>query len=262
MQTGKLLAIDGMHIVRRIYEAHPETDPLEKVASALAHALANFRNLVRTHQPTHLLAAFDYRGVTWRHEIHPAYRQNRTPMPGELRDALPGFYDKLAAAGMHVLNVPGVEADDVIATAVTRWLAEQRGEAIVASNDKHLHVLIAQGALLWDSFKGEWHDAAWVEQKFGVGPDKLAELLALAGDSADGIPGVSKVGVKTAAKLLQAYGSLEGIMAGAGILKGSLGERLRQDREQLALSRRLVALKTDVTLGVSWNTLMFAGSAP
>jgi len=150
-----------------------------------------------------------------------------------------------------------VEADDAIATCVLRWLAEGRGEAIVASTDKDLHVLIAEGALLWDHFRNEWHDAAWVEEKFGVPPALLADLLALTGDAADGIPGVEKVGVKTAARLLQNYGSIERIMAGAGILKDAMGERLRRDAEQLAVSRQLVALKTDVHLGVTWNRLAF-----
>jgi 5'-3' exonuclease len=150
-----------------------------------------------------------------------------------------------------------VEADDVIGTAVLRWLGEGRGDAIIASTDKDLHVLIAHGALLWDHFKGEWHDAKWVEDKFGVPPDMLADLLALVGDASDNIPGVSKVGVKTAARLLHSYGSLEGIMAGAGILKNPLGERLRKERETLFLSRKLVALKTDVLMGVTWNRLAF-----
>ncbi|HEY5800849.1 MAG TPA: 5'-3' exonuclease H3TH domain-containing protein [Burkholderiaceae bacterium] len=257
MQTGKLLAIDGLNIVRRIYEAHQEDDLQAKAEAALTHALASLRRVAAAHKPTHLVAAFDAGGHTWRHDLYPAYRAHRAPMPDALRDALPAFYERLREAGMAVLSVPGVEADDVIATAVVRWLAEGRGEAVVASNDKDLHCLIAHGALLWDSFKNESHDRDWVLHKFGVPPELLPELLALAGDSADGIPGVEKVGVKTAAKLLQAYGSLEQVMAGAGILKGSLGERLRRDREQLAMSRQLVALKTDVTLGVTWNTLLY-----
>src|SRR5690606_27122930 len=137
------------------------------------------------------------------------------------------------------------------------WRREARGEAIIASTDKDLHGLIADGALLWDHFRGEWHDAQWVEAKFGVPPALLPDLLALTGDAADGIPGVEKVGVKTAARLLQNYGSIERIMAGAGILKDAMGERLRRDAEQLAVSRQLVALKTDVHLGVTWNRLAF-----
>ncbi len=108
---------------------------------------------------------------------------------------------------------------------------------------------------MWDHFKSEWHDSAWVERKFGVPPELLPDLLALMGDVTDSIPGVSKVGLKTGAKLLRAYGNLDAVMAGAGILQGPLGERLRKERDILYLSRQLVQLKTDVRLGVSWNML-------
>jgi 5'-3' exonuclease len=254
---AKLLTIDGLNIVRRVYEANPEPDTPEKAEAALRHSLSSFRKLLAVHQPTHVLPAFDFGGHTWRHELYAQYRDNRAPMPAVLRERLAGFYDQLADMGLTVVSVPEVEADDVIGTAVLRWLGEGRGDAIIASTDKDLHVLIAQGALLWDHFKGEWHDAKWVEDKFGVPPDMLADLLALVGDASDNIPGVSKVGVKTAARLLHSYGSLEGIMAGAGILKNPLGERLRKERETLFLSRKLVALKTDVLMGVTWNRLAF-----
>ncbi len=153
--------------------------------------------------------------------------------------------------------IPEVEADDVIATGVMRWLQEDRGTALIASSDKDLHCLIAHGALLWVHFKNEAHDRQWVEQKFGVGPELLPDLLALVGDTSDNIPGVSKVGMKTAAKLLRAYGSLDAVLAGAGILSDAMGQRLRNEREQLLLSRALVQLKTDVRLGVSWKTLVW-----
>jgi DNA polymerase-1 len=138
---------------------------------------------------------------------------------------------------------------------VLRWLADGRGEATIASTDKDLHGLIAQGARVWDHFKSEWHDHAWVEQKWGVPPEQLPDLLALMGDATDSIPGVSKVGVKKAARLLRTYGNLDAIMAGAGILKDTLGETLRKEREMLYLSRQLVQLKTDVRVGVTWNML-------
>ena len=129
---GKLLAIDGLNIVRRVYEASPEPDSAEKADIALRHALSSFRKLLGAHAPTHVLAAFDYGGPTWRHELYPRYREQRAPMPSFLRDALPAFHDKLQAEGLHVLVLPEVEADDVIGTGVLRWLAEGRGEAIVA----------------------------------------------------------------------------------------------------------------------------------
>lgn len=254
---GKLLAIDGLNIVRRVYEASPEDDSADKAETALRNAFSSFRRLLDTHSPTHVLAAFDHGGPTWRHALYPRYREQRAPMPSFLREALPAFHERLAAEGLHVLMIPEVEADDVIATGVLRWLAEGKGEAIIASTDKDLHGLIAQGALVWDHFKGEWHDDAWVRNKFGVAPELLLDLLALMGDPTDGVPGVSKVGMKTAAKLLNAYGDLDAVMAGAGILKTPIGERLRAEREVLYLSRQLVQLKTDVRLGVSWNMLTY-----
>ena len=254
---GKLLAIDGLNIVRRVYEASPEPDSAEKAETALRHAQSSFRNLLAVHSPTHVLPAFDFGGPTWRHALYSRYREQRAPMPSFLRAALPAFHTKLEADGMHVVMIPEVEADDVIGTAVLRWLQEGRGEAIVATTDKDLHPLIADGALVWDHFKGEWHDDAWVRNKFGVAPELLVDLLALMGDVTDGIPGVSKIGMKTAAKLLNAYGDLDAVMAGAGILKTPVGERLRAERDILYLSRQLVRLKTDVRLGVTWKMLAY-----
>ncbi len=252
---AKLLAIDGLNIVRRVYEASPDPDSPEKAATALRHALSSLRNLLAAHRPSHVLAAFDHGGPTWRHALYPRYREQRAPMPSFLRDALPGLYARLAEEGVHALMLPEVEADDVIGTGVLRWLSEGRGEAIVATTDKDLHGLIAHGALVWDHFKGEWHDDAWVRARFGVAPELLVDLLALMGDATDGVPGVSKVGMKTAAKLLNAYGDLDAVMAGAGILKTPIGERLRAERDILYLSRELVRLKTDVRLGVTWKML-------
>jgi len=254
-KPGKLLAIDGLNIVRRVYEASPEPDSDLKAGIALRHAFSSFRNVLEVHAPTHVLAAFDYGGPNWRHELYPRYREGRAPMPAPLREALPEFHERLRQAGVQVVSLPGVEADDVIATGVLRWLNEARGEAIVATTDKDLHVLVAHGALVWDHFKNEWHDDAWVRARFGVAPELLHDLLALMGDPTDGVPGVSKIGMKTAARLLNAYGSLDAVVAGAGILKTPLGERLRAEREILEISRRLVSLKTDLRLGVSWNML-------
>jgi 5'-3' exonuclease len=252
---GTLLAIDGLSIVRRVYQANPEPDDAAKVDTALRFCQMSFKKLLSVHQPTHVLPAFDFGGHTWRHDLYPQYRANREPMPEVLRAGLPGFYAQLEKMGLRVVSVPEVEADDVIATAVRRWLKEGRGMAVVASTDKDLHALIADGARIWDHFKSEWHDTAWVEKKFGVKPELMTDLIALMGDPADGIPGVTKIGIKTAARLLRAYGSLEGVMDGAGILMDPMGDRLRKDRDQAFLSRQLAQLKSDVQLGVTWKML-------
>jgi len=256
---SKLLAIDGLNILRRVFEANPETDPAQKAETAVRNALSSFRRLLSAHMPTHVLTAFDAGGPNWRHALHPAYRAHHAPMPPELHERLPAFFDLLAGIGLHVVSVPGAEAGDMLATGVSRWLSENRGEAIVAGIDKDLHALIGQGALIWDHFKSEWHDAGWVEAKFGVPPAQLVDYLALKGDAAKGVPGVSGIGGKKAAQLLRAYGTLDGVMAGAGILKDALGEKLRREREQAYLSRQLVTLKTDVKLGVTWKMLVFGG---
>jgi DNA polymerase-1 len=258
---NKLLAIDGLNILRRVFEANPETDLRQKAELATRNTLSSFRRLLSAHAPTHVLPAFDAGGHTWRHALYPAYRANRAPMPSELHDRLPEFFGALQNMGLHVVSVPAVEADDVIATAVLRWLSEGRGDVIVASTDKELHVLIEHGALVWDHFKSEWHDAAWVEEKFGVSPAQLVDYLALTGDATDGVPGVTKIGSKKAAHLLRAYGTLDGVMAGAGILQDALGQKLRREKAQAYLSRELVRLKSDVTLGVTWKTLAFTADA-
>ena len=253
-----LLAIDGLNILRRVYEANPEPDSEEKAELALRNAFFSFRKLLDAHAPSHVLPAFDAGGPTWRNAIHPPYRAGRAPMPAVLSARLPAFLEQLQRLGLHPVRIDGVEADDVIATAVLRWLRESRGEAVVVSTDHDLLSLVAHGARLWDHFKSEWRDRAWVERKYGVPPEKLVELFALVGDAADGIPGIPHIGQKTAAKLLQTCADLEAVMAGAGILLTPLGQRLRAGREAAFLSRELVRLKTDVQLGVSWNMLRYA----
>jgi DNA polymerase-1 len=259
---GKLLAIDGLGLVRRVYQANPDPDSADKVEQALRNCQLSFRKLLKNHEPSHAVAVFDHGGHTWRHDILPAYRSKREPIPQALNDALPAFQERLRETGLAVLAVPGVEPKDAIATVTLRWLREERGESVVASVDRDLHILIAAGARLWDHFKNEWHDGAWVDKKFGIDPAQMTDLVALMGDADDGIPGVEKVGIKTAARLLRSYGDLEGVMAGAGILLDPMGERLRRDRDAAFLSRRLAELKTDVQLGVTWKLLARDVAAP
>ena len=254
---GKLLVIDGLSFVRRVYKAIPGDDTPEKAEATLEKTYSSFRILLEGHAPTHVAAAFDFGGPTWRHEIYPAYKQNREPMPAELKTRLPAFYEILPNLGITSISIEGVEADDVIATVVMKWLGEGRGDAVVATTDKDLHVLIEFGALLWDHFESKWHDREWVINRFGVPPEMLTDFLAIAGDSSDGIPGVDRIGTKKAAALLNAYKNLEGVMAGAGILMDSTGKHLRAGRDLAFMSRELVKLKTDVRLGLTWRSLEY-----
>lgn len=252
---GKLLVIDGLGILRRVYEANPDQDSPEKAEQALQNALASFRKMLAAHNPTHGLAAFGGPASEWRTARWSAYGGQRALLPHILQERLPDFHERLAGMAIKPISIPDAEAKDMIATAVTRWLAEARGEAIVVAYDKSLYGLMAAGVKIWDHFKREWRDPAWIEDKYGVPPAMLPDLFALVGDANAGIPGVPKIGMKTAARLLRSYQTLEGVMAGAGILKDALGEKLRKEKDQAFLSRELASLKTDLHLGITWNML-------
>jgi DNA polymerase-1 len=251
----KLLAIDGSRILRLMYEANPNQDSDAKAAEAVKNATTAVLKLLSKHQPTHVLPAFDYGGRTWRHALHPGYQAKRKAQPTILEALLPTLYSNLAESGMSVVSVPELDVEDVIATAVLRWLSEARGEVVIASTGRSLHALIAHGATLWDHFKSESRDRAWVLERYGVEPEMLVDYLALIGDANSGVPGVDKVGHATAMRLLHSFHTLEGIMANVGEIKGALAERLRSGRDRALLSRDLVGFRTNVQLGVTWKRL-------
>lgn len=254
----RLLLIDGLNIVRRIYEANPQPDSREKVEGAVKSSIGSFKRALNEIAPTHVLAAFDYGGETWRHRLYPAYRANRKPMPQALRDALPDLYEQLAdRLGVAIVSIPDVEADDVIATCFLRWASAKTGPAVVMSTDKDLAWLMTKGALIRDHFTPEWRNAEWVERKFGIPPSLILDFLALMGDHVDGVPGLEGVGKLTAAKWLRAYGSLDGVLENADTIKGKVGERLRDNMDTVRLSRQLVSFKTDIQCGLTWNALRY-----
>lgn len=252
----RLLLIDGLNIVRRVFEANPEKDLGKKVEGAVKNSFGSFRNALSEMKPTHVLAAFDYGGQTWRHRLYTEYRATRKPMPQELRDALPGLYDQLAdRLGITSVSIPDVEAEDVIAACYGRWASAGKGPAVVMSTDKDLAWLMSQGALIRDHFTSEWRNAEWSERKFGIPPARILDYLALMGDDVDGVPGLEGVGKVTAAKWLVTYGSLEAVLENADTIKGKVGDKLRENMDIVRLSRQLVSLKTDIQCGVTWNTL-------
>lgn len=252
----RLLLIDGLNVVRRVYEANPEPESQDKLDTAMRNSLASFRRALDEHRPSHALAVFDFGGATWRHALYPRYREKRAPMPQILREALPAFYAQLATAlNLKTVALPGVEADDVIASVAQRWQARALGPAIIISTDKDLCQLLQFGCLIRDHFKPQWRDAAWVQQKFGVPVAALGDWLALAGDDADDIPGVRGIGPKGATRLLQAYATLERVLREAAPLQGAVAKSLRDQAALARLSRQLVSFKTDVSIGLTWNAL-------
>lgn len=256
---GRLLLVDGLNVVRRIYEANPAPDSEEKAQAAVRASIGSFRRAREEHSPTHSLVAFDYGGQTWRHQLFPDYKKSRKPMPEQLRAVIPQIVEALDGLGLRSITVPGVEAEDVFATVSRVWAKTKQDDVVVLSTDKDLAALIAEGARVYDHFKPEWRDEAWVMERFGVPACLLQDSLALTGDQADDIPGVEKVGVKTAAAWLTQYGCLESVIRAAGELKGKAGANFRSQIDRARLSRALVGFKTDLSLGLTWNMLRVEG---
>lgn len=240
-----LLLIDGLNILRRCFEANPAADSVEKAESAASSATHSMRRALREDAPTHAMVIFDHGGPTWRHALYPEYKAGRKPMSPYLCDELVLMKERMARAGWALMAHPGEEADDSIFGVAAAACAE--GESvIVRSTDKDLVRLVELGVRVNGHFDKEWRDTAWCERKFGVHPRLLTDFLALMGDTTDNIPGVDNIGVKTAAKLLNQYGSLQQVLAaaGAGEIKGVVGQRLVEQRERALISLELASLRS------------------
>jgi DNA polymerase I len=245
-----LTLIDGSSYLYRAFHALP---PLTSPSGEPTGALFGVVNMLRATlnaKPDFVAFVLDAPGPTFRDEIYPEYKANRPPMPEDLVAQVESMLEIVAALGLPILRVPGVEADDVIGTLATRAAAE--GMTVeVSTGDKDFAQLVAPGITLVNTMTRSTLDRAGVREKFGVSPERFVDYLALMGDSVDNIPGVPKCGPKTAAKWLDQFGSLEGVIAHAGDVAGKIGENLRAALPALPLSRQLATIKTDVALDVA-----------
>jgi len=247
--------IDGSSYLYRAFHALPSLTSGDGKPTGALFGVANMiRRLLETHQPDGVVVVFDAPGKNFRHELFAEYKANRPRMPDELREQIEPLKALIDALGVHQISVDGVEADDVIATLAAQ--AERaRCKVLISSGDKDLAQLVNDRVVLEDSMQDKRYDAAAVEQKFGVGPDRVGDWLALTGDASDNIPGVEKVGPKTASKWLAKYDSLQGVIDHADEVGGKVGENLRSALEQLPTSRKLVELKRDVELQVTLDQI-------
>ncbi len=255
MPNPRLILIDGSAYLFRAFHALP---PLSNERGEPTGALFGVVNMLRAHlaQKTEYLAfVIDASGKNFRHEMFPAYKANRPPMPEELRAQIDPMLAIVTALGIPVLRVAGVEADDVIGT-LARQAAAAGIEVIVSTGDKDLAQLVDDKVQLVNTMTGQTLDAAGVFAKFGVRPDQIVDYLALMGDKVDNIPGVDKCGEKTAAKWLAEYGSLDAVMANADRVAGKIGENLRAALNQLPLSRDLATVRTALVLDVGPRDLI------
>ncbi len=210
--------------------------------------MINMMQSLRKEYPAHYVACvFDAKGPTFRDAIYPEYKAHRDPMPDDLRSQIAPIHEVVRLLGWTVLDVPGVEADDVIGT-LAHIAAQQGIEVIVSSGDKDLAQLVNEHITIIDTMNGKRRDLAGVEAEFGVPARLMLDYQTLVGDTVDNVPGVAKVGPKTAVKWLQEYGSLQAVVDNAANIKGVVGENLRQALDWLPTGRSLLTIKTDCDL--------------
>jgi len=251
-----LLLVDGSSYLYRAFHALPELrSPQGEPTGAIYGVLNMLRRLGADYKAQARACVFDAKGKTFREDVYPEYKANRPPMPDDLAAQIEPLVEAVAALGWPVLTVEGVEADDVIAT-LTEHAGTQGWRCIISTGDKDLAQLVSERVTLVNTMTNETLDVDGVKKKFGVPPEHIVDYLALIGDTVDNVPGVAKVGPKTAAKWLTQYGSLEGVISHAEEIGGVVGENLRKSLDWLPQGRALLSVKRDVALPVRLDDLV------
>src|SRR5450830_1729568 len=250
--TPTLLLVDGSSYLYRAFHAMPDLRAVpgdsQSAPTGAIRGMINMLQSLRKEVPADFAACvFDAKGPTFRDDLYPEYKAHRSPMPDDLRAQIEPIHEVVRLMGWKVLDVPGVEADDVIGT-LALTAAKQGMEVIVSSGDKDLAQLVNAHITIIDTMNGKKRDVAGVTAEFGVPPHLMVDYQTLVGDSVDNVPGVPKVGPKTAAKWLLEYGSLDALVERAAEVKGAAGENLRGALDKLPLSRKLVTIRTDCDL--------------
>lgn len=246
--TKTLLLVDGSSYLFRAFHALPPLTNSSGEPTGALHGVLNMLNKeLRALKPDYVGVVFDAPGKTFRDDMFADYKAQRPPMPDELRSQIQPLLDIVVAMGLPLLRVSGVEADDVIGTLAVQ-AADQRIKTIVSTSDKDMAQLVRDGVTLVNTMSNSTLDRDGVKAKFDVWPEQIIDYLALVGDTADNIPGVPKVGAKTAAKWLAAYDSIDGIREHAEEIKGKVGESLRENLDSLPMYQALTTIKLDCEL--------------
>jgi len=250
-----LVLVDGSSYLYRAFHAMPSLSNSKGMPTGAAYGIMNMlRRLLADYDPSHLAVVFDAKGKTFRDDLYSEYKANRPPMPDEMRQQLDAIRSLVKALGMPLLEVPGVEADDVIGTLAKQ--GKNSGfDVTISTGDKDMAQLVNKSVTMVNTMDNSRLDPKGVEGKFGVSPEQMVDYLTLVGDAVDNVPGVPKVGPKTAVKWLKEYGSLDDVIAHAGDIGGKVGESLRGCLDRLPLSRQLVTIKCDVNLDVGPDDL-------
>lgn len=247
-----LLLVDGSSYLYRAFHAMPDLrakpgDAQSAPTGAIRGMINMLQSLKKDFPSSHAACVFDAKGPTFRDDWYPDYKAHRSPMPEDLRAQIEPIHAVVRLLGWPILNVSGVEADDVIGT-LAKMAAAQGQEVIISSGDKDLSQLVQERIVVVDTMNNKRRDVMGVTQEFGVPPGLMIDYQALVGDAVDNVPGVPKVGPKTAVKWLTQYGSLQGVMDHAQEITGVVGENLRKSLDWLPMAKQLVTIKTDCDL--------------
>lgn len=252
MDNPQIILVDGSSYLYRAFYV-PQLKRMQTTdgqpTGAVFGTINMIKSLMQDYPESKIVAIFDAKGKNFRHELYQEYKANRPPMPDELRSQIDYVHRSIKAMGLPLIATPGVEADDVIG-AYAKRASEEGQRVLVASGDKDLAQIVNDKVNLIDTMKKVIVDEDGVVEKFGVRPDQIIDYLALMGDTSDNVPGVPKVGPKTAVKWLLEYGSLAGIIENADKIGGKVGENLREFIPRLPLSKELVTIKTDLDLEI------------
>ncbi len=250
-----LVLVDGSSYLYRAYHAMPNLTNSHGQHTGAVYGVANMlRKLLSDYDPQYIAVVFDAPGGTFRDKIYSEYKANRPPMPTELSAQIAPLHAVVRAMGLALLMIEGVEADDVIATLADQAVASGM-DTVISTGDKDLAQLVNDHVTLIDTMTNTSYDRAAVVEKFGVPPERIVDYLALVGDPVDNIPGVPKVGPKTASRWLQQYGSLEAVKAHAAEISGKVGDSLRASLGTVDLSHQLATVNRDVELGMTVQDL-------
>ena len=247
-KDNQLVLVDGSSYLYRAFHAMPELNNSKGQPTGAIYGVVNMlKRLLNDHPTQRVAMIFDAKGKTFRDDMYPEYKANRASMPDDLRCQIEPLHDVIRALGFPLIAIPGVEADDVIGTLAVQ-AAEKGLQVVISTGDKDMAQLVNEQVSLVDTMKNQIMDIDGVQKKFGVKPEQIIDYLSLIGDTSDNIPGVAKVGPKTAVKWLDEYHSVANIIDNAERFKGKVGENLRNSLAQLKLSYQLVTIKLDVTV--------------
>ncbi len=251
LKDKTLCLVDGSNLLYRAFYAIPELSNSKGLTTNAIYGFTTMlMKLLRDHRPDYMAVVFDSKGPTFRHDAFEEYKATREAMPDNLSVQVPYVKDTVRAFSIPVIEKEGAEADDVIGTMAKRAAAEGMNVFIV-SGDKDLMQLVTDRIIMLDTMKDKSYDVETVKERFGVPPEKVREILGLAGDTSDNIPGVPGIGEKTARKLVEQYGTLEGVLDNLGNIKGArLRENLEAYADQARMSRELATIRTDLDLDV------------